>query len=88
MGMADHHERKFRDQAIVASYSFDADTDGYSGAELDDSAIKYEITVYPSSEMQEEFASSLPVLFTAVMFFIFLFIIITFNPSINCVCAF
>ena len=57
MGVGDYHEARYHDQAIVAGYSFDANTEGYAGAELDDSAIKYEITVYPSSEMEAQFAS-------------------------------
>ena len=78
MGMGDYHEARYRDQAIVAGYSFDTSTEGYTGAELDDSAIKYEITVYPSSEMEAQFASRISVIFTAVMLFIFVFTIITF----------
>ena len=78
MGMGDYHEAQFRDLAIAASYSFDASTNGYTGAELDDSAITYEITVYPSSEMKGQFASNISVLFTVVMVFIFVFTVITF----------
>ena len=78
MGMEDLHDSQYDDEVVTASFSFDDDKNMYSGAPLDETTIKYQIRIYPSSEFEEDYKNPLAIIFTSVMLFIFLLTILVF----------
>ena len=76
LGNQDVHEGRFNDLGISAEYSsFDEESRDrvrYSGVPVDESRISYTITVYPSSEMEDEYLTYWPLAIAFSMAGVFL----------------
>lgn len=76
LGPGEHHEAEYAD--YEEKYVLMHESSGFTNISMANEYCTYTASVYPSSQMREEFASSTPLIYTVTVVLIFLFIFFGF----------
>lgn len=82
IGSGDLHDRKYdhmKQEFNLSSFGGSSSASKeYIGAQLDSNLTSYKITIYPSSQMEDDYNTNMPLIYASVMLLIFIFTALMF----------